>query len=87
VKLAIYALKPSGEIRGALISGGRVGDIGLAEYNVEISDDWQTVTEFKNNGEKWTSQKFCLNGDKYQSCGQDSNSAEPKHGLLSRVPD
>jgi hypothetical protein len=85
-KLAIFALKPSGEIKKALTLGGRVGDIGLEEYDIEMSADWRTVTEFRNNSEKWTSRRFCLNGDTYQSCGQDSNSPPPKHGLLPPVP-
>ena len=87
VKLAIYALKPSGEIEVALSLGDRIGDIGLSEYDVEMSADWRTVTEFRNNGEKWTSKKFCLRGEKYQPCGEDSNAAAPKHGLVPRVPD
>jgi hypothetical protein len=84
-QLTIFSLAPSGEIKEALTLGGRVGDIGLAEYNIEMSSDWRTVTEFRNNGEMWVSRKFCLNGETYRACGEDSRSPAPTHGLLPAV--
>jgi hypothetical protein len=82
-RLAILALTPTGEIKEALTLGGRVGDVNLAQYNIEMSSDWRTVTEFRNNNETgWVSRKFCLNGDTYQACGKDSRSPAPRHGLL-----
>jgi hypothetical protein len=85
-QLTIFSLAPSGEIKEALTLGGRVGDIGLAEYNIEMSADWRTVTEFRNKtGEAWVSRKFCLNGDTYRACGEDNRSPAPTHGLLPAV--
>jgi hypothetical protein len=69
----------------------RVGETDLSGYDIEMSADWRTVTAFQakvdsDGNEKWTSTKFCLNGDIYQSCGEDSNSAPPQHGLLPQLP-
>ena len=83
--LTIFSLSPSGEIQEALTLGGRVGDIGLAEYNVEMSSDWRTVTEFRNDSDTWVSRKYCLNGDTYRACGEDSPSPAPKHGLFPAI--
>jgi hypothetical protein len=70
--------------------GGRIG-FELAGFNVDMSTDWRTVTEskalLKDGNTEWTAQKYCLTGDVYQPCGQQTKSEEPKQGLFPRMPE
>ncbi|MCU1235978.1 MAG: hypothetical protein JWP63_3945 [Candidatus Solibacter sp.] len=77
--LLIFSLTPSGEIARALDLKERVDDF---QYEVEVSPDWQTVTEFKKRDEVWASKSYCLRGNVYEPCGENAHSAAPKHGLL-----
>ena len=74
----IIALTPSLEAVEAL-NLGPASSYDLTGYEVEISDDWKNVTEFRSKEfEKWTSETFCLVGSKYKSCGTNADSHPPK---------
>jgi len=79
VQFKIVAISPNGAISQALDLGTR---IDATEYDIEISADWRTVTEFENTGEKWVAKKFCLTGHHYEPCGVNEDSPPPKNGLV-----
>jgi hypothetical protein len=84
--LTIFSLTSGGDLIEALKMGARVGENGVFDYNIEMSADWRTVTQFVYNGiDEWTAQKFCLTGDKYESCGEVRPSPPPKNGLLKGI--
>jgi hypothetical protein len=79
VQFKIVAISPNGAISQALDLGTR---IDTTEYDIEISANWRTVTEFENSGEKWVAKKFCLTGRHYEPCGVNEDSPPPKNGLV-----
>jgi len=81
--MRIFALTPSLEMHAALQIGAGT-DIVL-DYGVEMSDDWRRVTEFRRtfDGDKWTSETFCLTGVTYRSCGKNADSPPPGKGALT----
>lgn len=82
---AIFALKPSGEIVEAIRLGGRTQEPDLYNFNVTMSADWRTVTEFRQNIRgPWTAQNYCLRGVTYQKCGAPRVTVPPTNGLLKK---
>jgi hypothetical protein len=80
-KFAVYLITTNGEIKEALsLEPVRVDMGSLFGYDVEVSPDWRTVTEFRSGGEHWTSTRYCLKGGAYEQCGETSPSEPPKHG-------
>jgi hypothetical protein len=77
--MRIYAITPALEAEEVLHLG--VWSDALAGYGIEISDDWRTVTEFRQKDGPWTSESFCLSGHTYRSCARNSNSRPPKEPL------
>jgi hypothetical protein len=82
MSMTIFALTPSHEVVSALkLEFSRDTPAG---YEIEISDDWRTIKEFKTNRSgQWSSETYCLQGHLYRSCGKDPNSAPPKRRVLT----
>jgi hypothetical protein len=75
----VFALTSSLEVRGVLSLSGRDYDGG---YEVEFSDDWATVKEYRSiRGEGWSSKTFCLAGAAYDVCAEDPQSPAPTRPL------
>lgn len=84
-RTTILALTPSLQAYQALNLDTTIS--GPTGYEVEISDDWRTVKEFKQSLEgKWSSETFCLQGHVYRSCAQDPDSQPPKKRVLTQDP-
>lgn len=77
----IIAVTPKLDIHEALTLWSRSDMVD--GYEVEVSEDWRTVTEFKKNLDHWSSQAYCLTGDTYESCGKNPNSPPPKKRVLT----
>jgi hypothetical protein len=78
--LQMFSLSPVGELKQVLSLGERVGGLEAQGYEIEVSRDWKTVTEFRLVQAKWTSKKFCFNGISYLGCGEKQGVAPPKRG-------
>jgi hypothetical protein len=76
----MFSLSPVGELKQVLSLGERVGGLEAQGYEIEVSRDWKTVTEFRLVQAKWTSKKFCFNGISYLGCGEKQGVAPPKRG-------
>jgi len=80
--MRIYVLTPSLLAYEAL-SLGAWSD-AVPGYELEWTDDWRTVTEFRQNqAGVWTSERFCLAGHTYRSCGKDMASPPPRKRVLT----
>jgi hypothetical protein len=78
----VFALTPSLQVQEAL-SLSAWSD-GVPGYEIEISDDWRTVQEFRQGiSGLWISETYCLTGHVYRSCAKDSNSPPPRKRVLT----
>jgi hypothetical protein len=78
----VFALTPSLQVQEAL-SLSAWSD-GVPGYEIEISDDWRTVQEFRQGiSGPWISETYCLTGHVYRSCAKDSNSPPPRKRVLT----
>jgi hypothetical protein len=73
--MRLFALSPSLSFREVLSLSE--GAYYIPGYGTEISDDWLTVTEFREQM-AWTSEEFCWTGHIFKSCGRNPNSPPPK---------
>lgn len=80
--MRIYVLTPSLLAYEALKLGA--WSDAVPGYEIELSDDWRTVTEFRGDGsDKWTAERFCLSGHTYRSCGKNLESPPPRKRVLT----
>ena len=83
MKMSIYALTPSLQAYEALHLIWMIDS--PSGYEIEISGDWRTVTEFtQGRDDKWSSETFCLTGHVYKSCRSNPDSPPPKKRVLTR---
>jgi hypothetical protein len=81
--MRVFALTPSLQVQEAL-SLGAWSD-SAPGYEIEISDDWRTVKEFRQGvSGPWTSETYCLTGSVYRSCAKNPNSPPPQKRVLTQ---
>lgn len=80
VYMQVLRIWPDG--RSVLVgaASGRVGDIDLADMDVQFADDWNRFTVYRlteYGTDKWISETRCWNGERYVKCAESTASKPP----------